>query len=100
MPGALSGRPKRPKTPTKAQLAKTSKLDPTAELSEQALVEALSPVDIDLNDEDLARIRPNMAHDDSTLQYDSVLLSDLLPPVPTRGDFDVKQVADSTYFFS
>ena len=105
MPDALGGRPTRPKKAKKAtkaqQLTKAEKLEIAAtEASEEALNEILAPVDIDLNDEDLARIRPNMGQDDTSLQYDSVLLSDLLPPFPDRGDFDVKNVADSTYFFS
>jgi hypothetical protein len=29
-----------------------------------------------------------------------VLLSDVLPPVPSKGDFDLEKIRDSLYFFS
>ncbi|KAK4048527.1 DNA-directed RNA polymerase [Microbotryomycetes sp. JL201] len=40
--------------------------------------------------------QPNAKSIDSKLVY----LSDILPPVPTRGDFDLEKIRDSLYFFS
>ena len=57
----------------------------------------------DLTEEQVARLRPGRkdkpADQSDTLDH-TVLLSDVLPRLPVRGQFDVNEVNKSQYFFS
>jgi len=56
--------------------------------------------DFSLSQEEIAELRPKMQKTDIDDTNSSVLLSDILPHIPKRGDFDVSNVTESMYFFS
>jgi hypothetical protein len=82
-------------------------LEAEAEQAEQAQAKDEAPFastgDLDMADLDVASLRPlarkAVTMSDSMLGR-TVLLSDILPPVPKRGPFDVSNVSESMYFFS
>lgn len=65
----------------------------------------------DLSEADIAALRPESASSSRLTSSapgtrnvrdmpNTVLLSDILPRLPPRGEFDIKQVGESSYFFS
>lgn len=56
----------------------------------------------DLSEDDVAQLRPESEASQSKAKDlpNTVLLSDILPRLPARGEFDIKQVGESSYFFS
>lgn len=59
--------------------------------------------DLELDEEALARLRPQFKEVEPGSEQaltGTILLSDVLPLVPRRGDFDVREVEKSQYFFS
>lgn len=56
----------------------------------------------DLSEDDIAQLRPNVT--EKVIQQAEIghliHLSDVLPTLPPRGPFDIKQVGESSYFFS
>lgn len=56
----------------------------------------------DLTEEDMSALRPPSDRTESApiKKGKALLLADVLPKLPPRGDFDIQQVGESSYFFS
>lgn len=81
-------------------------LDSEALLDKQLASSQIPDDELELSEEQIARLRPQSASGqeakplDPWLANHTVSLADVLPNLPQKGSFDVRRVGESSYFFS
>lgn len=78
-------------------------LNPDSDGELEAAAEAKEPASLELSSDDvdaLARQADASVEQERVGLHKFVVFKDVLPPCPPRGQFDVRRIKDSAYFFS